>query len=109
MFQTNWRTGRRFLKMEFHTQGASAYVDADGAGRVWIDNAAEPTVDTTFTAVSASDVVHIVQGFEAESRAFVDAVRSGRELHNNLADAVKTMQLADLIYESSMNDWAMNA
>ena len=57
----------------------------------------------TGAGVAGSDQLHIVQGFYAQSRAFIDAVKSGKQLHNNLRDSVKSMQLVDLIYQNAIN------
>ena len=99
----NWRTGRRFFKCEFHSCGASAFADADEKGEVWADNVREPALSMTYAQAAGSDEGHIAQGFRAENRAFVDAVKDDRQVHNNLADSAKTMRLADMIYENAIN------
>lgn len=99
----NWRTGRRVFKFEFHSCGASAFVDIDGEGKVYRENGNAPIFSTTHTQFTGTEAGNIVQGFYAESRAFVDAIRSGRQVHNNLQDAVKTMKLADSIFQAPMN------
>ena len=99
----NWRTGKRFLKFEFHSYGASAFVDADGEAKVWADNGDEPIFNTTCSEFAKSGDTYITQGFRAENRAFIDAVKSGTQPHNNLQDAVKTMQLVDMIYKNAIN------
>ena len=99
----NWRTGRRFLKFEFHSCGASAFADADGDANVWLDGQSDAALSTTCSEAAGSSEDRIVQGFHAENRAFIDAVKQGRQLHNSLADAAKTMQLADMIYDYAIN------
>ena len=99
----NWRTGRRLFKFEFHSYGASGYADIDGEGKVWVDNGDQPVLTTNFSQEAGSDAVHIAQGFCAQSRAFIDAVKSGKQLHNNLQDSVKTMKLGDMIFENVIN------
>ena len=99
---TNWRTGGRLFKFEFHSCGASAFVDIDGQGKVYVDNGSDPAISTTHTEAADSDQEYVHQGFCAESRAFIDAVKSGKALHNSLQDSVKTMQLADMIYEKAI-------
>jgi len=98
----NWRTGRRFFKFEFHAGGASAFADTDAEGRVWVDNEESPSFETTYTEFVGCEDTYIVQGFRAENRAFIDAVKKGKGVHNSLADAVKTMRLADMIYENAI-------
>lgn len=97
ILQTNWRTGRRFFRFEFHGYGAMAFADIDGEGTVWADNKNEPALKTDANAVAGDSSMHVVQGFKAQSRAFIDAVKGKRQLHNSFSDAVKTMQLADMI------------
>lgn len=97
ILQTNWRTGRRFFRFEFHGYGAMAFVDIDGEGAVWADNKNEPVLKTDVATVAGDSATHVAQGFQAESRAFIDAVKSKTQLHNSLSDAIKSMQLADMI------------
>ena len=99
----NWRTGRRFLKFEFHSCGASAFADADGEANVWLDGQSEAALSMTCSEAAGSSEDGIVQGFYAENRAFIDAVKQGRQLHNSLGDAAKTMQLADMVYDYAIN------
>ena len=68
-----------------------------------MDNGSDPALSTTHTEAAGSDDQHMHQGFCAENRAFIDAVKSGQPLHNSLQDSVKTMQLADMIYEKAIN------
>jgi predicted dehydrogenase len=98
----NWRTGARRLKFEFHSCGASAYVDADGDGSVWVDNQPEADFKADYESIVGGAEFYVNQGFLAENRAFVDAVKSGDPPHNSLSDAVKTMKLADRVYASAM-------
>lgn len=99
----NWRVGRRFFKCEFHACGSSAFADADGRGDVWGDNNEAPTVSLSHVEAAGSEETHRSQGFLAENRAFVDAVRTGVPPHNSLQDAVETMRLADAIYANAIN------
>jgi predicted dehydrogenase len=99
----NWRTGRRTFRFEFHCGGATAFAEVDGEGKVWEDNNREPGFSAHYAEYAGSDLGYINQGFQAENRAFIDAVRSGEQVHNNLSDAVKTMQLADAILGNAIN------
>jgi predicted dehydrogenase len=97
ILQTNWRTGRRFFKFEFHGFGSMAFADIDGEGTVWADNKNDPVLTTDVNAAAGDSAMHVAQGFRAESRAFIDAVKSKAQLHNSMSDAVKSMRLADMI------------
>ena len=103
ILHVNWRTGARSLKFEFHAAGASAYVDADGAGEVWFATQKDPVVKTTYTDHVQSKDTFMTQGFWHESRAFIDAIKAGRQVHNNLQDSVLSMELCDRILASAIN------
>ena len=103
ILHVNWRTGKRSLKFEFHAAGASAYVDADGEGEVWVPSSAEPIVKSTHSDFVGTEEMHVHQGFWAENRAFIDAVKSGTQLHNSIQDSVKSMELVDMILASAIN------
>ncbi len=103
ILQTNWRTGKRIFKFEFHSFDASAYIDIDKSATVYYDGNESPVFDSTVEELANSDKPHIVQGFYAENRAFIDALKSGKKPHNSIEDAVYTMELADLIYQNKIN------
>jgi len=103
LLKINWRVGRRWFKLEFHACGASAMVDTDGEGAAWADGRNEPSFASTYTQFAGTDQEHVVQGFWAESRAFIDGVKAGAPPHNSLQDSVKSMELVDRIYASAIN------
>ena len=96
----NWRSGRRILNMEFHAAGACGMAQIDGQGRVWKDDGAEPVLEGSYQDAGAEDYVN--QGFLAENRAFIDAVKAGEPVLNSIADAAHTMALVDRIYHSTI-------
>ncbi|MAE66513.1 MAG: hypothetical protein CMJ18_19770 [Phycisphaeraceae bacterium] len=97
----NWRSGRRFLNLEFHAKGACGFASIDGSASVWEKGDEEPVLQEQFN--QESDEEYINQGFLAENRAFIDAVKSGEPPHNSISDAVISMDLADRIYASMIN------
>ncbi|OGV77087.1 MAG: hypothetical protein A3K19_30690 [Lentisphaerae bacterium RIFOXYB12_FULL_65_16] len=103
ILHANWRTGKRSLKFEFHAAGASSYIDADGVGEVWVKDGKTPVFQKSNVEFAGSDKAYANQGFREENRAFIDAVKSKTQLHNNLQDAVKSMELVDLIYANAIN------
>jgi len=99
---TNWRTGGRRLTLELHSIGCSAFANADGVGEVWANNGKDPVLRQTHTEAAGSEERHVHQGFRAQARAFITAVKTRRQLHNNMADAVKSMRLVEQIYQNAM-------
>jgi predicted dehydrogenase len=105
----NWCTGRRTLRFEFHAAGgpagagATSFVEVDDEGLIWVNNQREPAFRARYDDFAGSDAVYVNQGFRAEARAFIDAVKAGTPPHNSLQDAVESMRLADMIYQSAIN------
>ena len=98
----NWRCGSRRLTLELHSPGSSAYMDAGGSAHVFADN--KPLFETGHIDEAGSESMHVHQGFCAQARAFIDAVKSRHQLHNNLPDAVKTMRLVEQIFGNNISD-----
>lgn len=97
LLQVNWRSGKRLLKLELHGYGAASFADIDSEGVVWADDKAQPLMRLTPQEEAGGSPEYICQGFLAENRAFIDAVQKSAQVHNNLQDSVKSMELADLI------------
>lgn len=97
ILMTNWRVGARIHQFEMHSEGASAYVNPNFDGKVYLDGNEKPKRITTHKA-AGSDENRVYYGFEGENRAFIDAVKTGVQPETYLGDAVKTMELADRIY-----------
>jgi len=101
-FNINWRTARRFFKVEMHAPGASAFIDINKGGELWSAEGDEPLfVSERIPRINNSEGDSFEQGFYGENRAFVDAIKSRKQVHNNLRDAVKTMELVDKVYLSN--------
>jgi len=97
----NWCVGKRVHTFELHGRGISAFADCNSVAHIYADNGEEGAT-LSATEVAGSDDFRVFYGFEAENRHFVDCVRSGAEPSSSMADAVKTMELVDLIYGSSI-------
>ncbi len=98
----NWRTGRRLFSFEFHAYNASCIADIDERGRVWADNSNDPVFDSSPADYCGSTELYVTQGFQAEARAFVNAVQSRKALHNSIRDGAESMRLADRIISEAV-------
>lgn len=88
----NWACGRRFLTMEAHGAGISAFGELETNGRVYADNQEQPTILKP-NEVAGSEERNRVLGFFQENRHFLDCVRAGKLPISHLGDALKTMDL----------------
>lgn len=96
----NWACGRRFLTMEAHGAGISAFGELETNGRVYADNQEQPIVLDP-KQVAGSGQPNRVLGFFQESRHFLDCVRAGKLPISHLGDALKTMDLVRQIAAGS--------
>jgi virulence factor len=101
ILMANWRVGGRIHQFEMHTQGASAYVNPNAHADLYFDGADKPKRVTAQKAAGSAEN-RVYYGFEAENRAFVDAVLSGQQPETCLSDAVRTMELVDRIYHETL-------
>jgi predicted dehydrogenase len=93
---TSWTSGRRIFSIEMHAPGICAELDTEGEGRLYADG------DTTGIAsnsqqVAGSDDFYVFGGFQAKSREFIDAIRTGTLPSSHFGDAWKTMDIAHRI------------
>jgi len=93
----NWRTGRRFFKLELHSPGASFYADVDAEGRFCANDGKIDERITTQDVAQSKDG-YVTAGFKAENRHFIDCVKAKKQPSSNFEDAYKTMELVDRIY-----------
>ncbi len=96
---TNWMTGARVHTWEMHAAGGSAFVDGDAEARV---TTPDGVATRTTQEVASSESSHRYYGFYGESRHFIDCIKEDSTPTSHLGDAVKTMQLVEDIYASSI-------
>lgn len=96
----NWQTGGRVHTFELHAAGASAFIDPDDKAILHLDNQLAAEVITANQAAGREEKYHSY-GFFGENRHFVDCIKSGQLPETHFGDAVKTMELVDMIYASS--------
>lgn len=96
---TNWAAGRRIHTFEMHAQGISAYINPDGGGGAKI-HTPEGIREITTEEAADSDSTYKAYGFYGENRHFVDCIQQDRQPMTCFADAVKTMQLVQDIYQN---------
>jgi len=114
----NYRTGGRVHKFEVHGSGLSAYIDLGFGtaaceatmlaheGKVSYSLAARGAEGRDVERIDgmemAGESFHRYYGFYYEDRHFIDCVREGRQPETSIADAVKSMELAEMIRSSTI-------
>lgn len=92
----SWTSGRRIFKVEMHAPGICVEAEHEGKGRLYADGDTKG-VEFDTRQVAGSDEFHVYGGFQAKNREFIDAVKSGTQPASCFADAIKTMEVAEII------------
>lgn len=100
---TNWQTGGRVHQFEMHSHGASAFIDPDEQAILHLGGKLNAETITAGEAAGGREEKYYNYGFFGENRHFIDCIKSGKQPETSFADAVKTMELVDLIYASNMS------
>ncbi len=97
----SWTSGRRIFKVEMHAPGICAEAEHEGKGWLYADgDTAGVMYDTR--EVAGSDQLFVFGGFQAKNREFIDALKSGQQPQSNFADALKTMETAEIILAQAL-------
>lgn len=100
--------GGRAHMLEMHAKGVSAYVNLPQAiegQEALILRGNQPYEKAQIIKnkeLTRSEEFYRCYGYYQENRHFIDCVKEDKEPENNLADAVKTMELIDKIKESTI-------
>ena len=92
----NWTSGRRIFAVEIHAPGICVEADLEGKAYVYTDGnttAEEYDAET----VAGGDRTFVFCGIRAKHQEFIHSLRTGKPGTSCFADAVKTMEIADLI------------
>ena len=98
---TNWAVGARLHTFEMHGYGVSALLNPDLSGTLIRGNEERRLDPAEMAGVDPKDRAGYY-GFYHESRHFIDCLKAGVQPETNFADALKTMQLVEAIYNSAV-------
>lgn len=101
MVMLNWQAGgTRPHEFEMHGSGISVFASLRDGARVLIEGEEAPDLPQQFGPAPTDDPLRHY-GFREENRHFVDCLLAERQPATNLADAAKSMELADQIYATA--------
>jgi len=97
----SWSSGRRIFSLEMHAPQICAEVELEDKGYLYADG---DTHGTQFDArqVAGSEELYVYGGFMAKNREFIDAVKAGKQPASHFGDAVKTMEVAEIILAQAL-------
>jgi len=97
----SWTSGRRIFKVEMHAPGICVEAEHEVKGVLYADGDTKGVVYDTKT-VAGSDQLYVYGGFQAKNREFIDAVKAGTQPSSHFADALKTMEVAEIILAQAL-------
>lgn len=97
----SWTSGRRIFKVEMHAPGICAEAEHENKGRLYADGDTKGTEFDT-REVAGSNETYVYGGFQAKHREFIDAVKHKRQPSSHFGDALKTMEVAEIILAQTL-------
>ena len=97
----SWTSGRRIFKVEMHAPGICAEAEHENKGRLYADGDIHGTEFDTRT-VAGSNENYVYGGFQAKHREFIDAIKQKTLPSSHFGDAVKTMEVAEMILAQAL-------
>ncbi len=92
----SWSSGRRIFKVEMHAPGICVEAEHEGKGMLYADGDTKGVAYDT-KEVAGSDKIWVYGGFQPKHREFIDCIKAKRLPGSNFSDAVKTMEVAEVI------------
>ena len=96
---TNWAVGGRVHIFEMHARGISAYINPDAGGSA-ILHTSDGKLEITPEEAADSNESYKTYGFYGETRHFLDCIQQNKQPSTCFADAVKSMELVEAIYQN---------
>ena len=99
---TNWMTGRRIFSVEIHAPGISFFGDPEEQGVLYADGDVNPKRTLNPFDLAKSKESYRAFGEYDMNLHFMDCIRKKKQPSSSLADAVKSMELVDAIYDGQI-------
>ena len=97
----SWTSGRRIFRVQMHAPGICAEAEHEGKGFLYADG---DTTGQEFDTreIAGGDQLFEFGGFKAKNREFIDCVRAKQLPGSHFGDAVKTMEVAEIILAQAL-------
>ncbi|MFC1717810.1 Gfo/Idh/MocA family protein [Candidatus Poribacteria bacterium] len=101
ILMNSWTSGRRIFRVQMHAPGICAEAEHEGKGYLYADGDTKGVQYET-REVAGSDQNFVFGGFQAKNREFIDCIKAGQQPGSNFSDAVKTMEVAEIILAQAL-------
>jgi len=97
----SWSSGRRIFEVEMHAPNICAEAEHERSGSLYADG---DTVGIEYDARTMAGGEELFQygGFQAKHREFIDCLKAGTQPSSHFGDAVKTMEVAEIILAQAL-------
>lgn len=96
VLMNSWSSGRRIFGVEMHAPGICAEAEHEGKGYLYVDGDTKG-IEFDTREVAGSDQNFVYGGFQAKNREFIDCIKAKKLPSSNFSDAIKTMEVAEVI------------
>ncbi|WP_135550454.1 Gfo/Idh/MocA family protein [Paenibacillus cymbidii] len=97
----SWSSGRRIFQVEMHAPNICAEAEHESKGYLYADGDTKGVAFDTKQA-AGSDEPYAYTGVLAKCREFVDCCKEGRLPESHFGDALKTMEVAEIILAQAL-------
>ncbi|NLC67833.1 MAG: Gfo/Idh/MocA family oxidoreductase [Clostridiaceae bacterium] len=97
----SWSSGKRIFAVEMHAPGIYVEAELEEKGYLYADGNLEPVVYDA-REVAGSDKMFVYTGVLAKCREFIECCKNGTQPGSCFQDALKTMEVAEIILAQSL-------
>lgn len=97
----SWSSGRRIFAVEMHAPNICVEAEHENKAYLYTDGDIKG-IEYDARELAGSNELYIYGGFQAKHREFIDCVKQGKQPSSNFSDALKTMEVAEIILAQSL-------
>ncbi|HHZ13230.1 MAG: Gfo/Idh/MocA family protein [Caldicoprobacterales bacterium] len=97
----SWSSGRRIFSVEIHAPGICAEAEHETRGYLYADGDTKG-IEFDTAKVAGSDKFHVYTGVANLCNEFIECCKVGTQPSCNFSDAVKTMEVAEIILAQAL-------
>lgn len=97
----SWCSGKRIFSVEMHAPNIYVEAEHEGKGYLYADGDVKG-IEFDTKEVAGSDEFYVYTGVKAKCREFIDCCKSGKQPGSNFSDALKTMEVAEIILAQAL-------
>ncbi|MFC5653799.1 Gfo/Idh/MocA family protein [Paenibacillus solisilvae] len=97
----SWSSGRRIFDVEIHAPNICVEAEHEGKGYLYADGDTKG-IEYDTRELSGSDDDYVFTGVREKCREFVNCCQAGKQPDSNFTDALKTMEVAEIILAQAL-------